>query len=907
MKTKRNLMRGWILVMGWLWMTGFALGQFIQINPPSPIDFGDQMVNVSSTPVTVTISNAGQGDIVVNSIASGNSVFGIGPIKLPAPLPPFQTLHFILVFAPSTLGVATGTITIGSTDPASPTLIQLTGRGVAPIINVTPASLIFGSVLVGTASTTQTVTIQNAGTALLIVSSVTSSQPVFTLGTIPTTVAPGSSASFPVSFTPTAVGPASGTITINSNALGVPTIRVSVTGVGILQKIAVTPVSLTFGQVPVGTTSSSQNITVQNIGTVPLNVTGATSTNSAFLINNNPVTTLAPGTSATLSVSFQPSVAGPANGMINIASNDPVNPTVRVSTNGSGFSPGVNTVVTVVNPSLSGNVAGHQATANVLLGNLAAPLAVDFPLGLSLQFTPLVPGGQDGTIRFNPPVPANYGIPAGQLASPPASFFAGTLAGTITITAINGLGATLGHATLVIPPTPPVVTQLAAAITSNSIQLNVTGFDPTRGVSQATFTFFGPDGSVINPGPLIVPVAAPFSGYFSSPAAQAVGSMFLMTASFTVTGSIADIASTQLVLSNSLGSSVPRTIRFADGPQTFPIPKRAEKEPTNIAVLTQESKSHNADATDAAQVMPPLLGVTFGVTLGELKLVEGIGEVGVIHDAMSFEGEASFVRNSPAGDTALVADSIHNTLTLVGGIATNQLSATQHANYENVSLIRYSRNGSRAVLASSTVPMLRTVQITNTQMAAGKSFRLPEVRPGMSVADVAITNDGSFVVMVFSSKPDRRLGGVLVLKAGTDERAAIRYWFDRPDAVAISFDGTQLFVADNGRRKLYRVSDFLNSTGVVEEVFDYGAAGIAAVTDIALNASDTVAALVTDGVLNVALLKTDALMPWALVGMAAAGFTLDHAEFLKDGALLLQNTPGRQNQVIAPSFVIHTP
>ena len=67
-----------------------------------------------------------------------------------------------------------------------------------------------------------------------------------------------------MTYTPTAPGTVSGTLTINDNASGSPqTVNLSGTASG----ASVSPSSLTFSGVAVGTTSAAQPVTLTNAGT----------------------------------------------------------------------------------------------------------------------------------------------------------------------------------------------------------------------------------------------------------------------------------------------------------------------------------------------------------------------------------------------------------------------------------------------------------------------------------------------------------------------------------------------------------------------------------------------------------------------------------------------------------------
>jgi len=100
----------------------------------------------------------------------------------------------------------------------------------APQIFVNPTALDFGNVEVNTSSMLP-FNIENTGTADLIVTNITSSEPAFTVNLTSTTITPGNNQDVEVTFTPTLEQTYNGTIDITHNAAGSPT-SVTVTGVG---------------------------------------------------------------------------------------------------------------------------------------------------------------------------------------------------------------------------------------------------------------------------------------------------------------------------------------------------------------------------------------------------------------------------------------------------------------------------------------------------------------------------------------------------------------------------------------------------------------------------------------------------------------------------------------------------
>jgi len=97
--------------------------------------------------------------------------------------------------------------------------------------------------------------------------------------------------------------------------------------------------SLGFGDQVVGTTSESQPVTVTNSGTAALTVSGI-SASTGFSQSNNCSSTLVAGSSCTINVSFEPTMAGSTSGTVSVTDNASGSPQT-VSLSGTGTSPSV--------------------------------------------------------------------------------------------------------------------------------------------------------------------------------------------------------------------------------------------------------------------------------------------------------------------------------------------------------------------------------------------------------------------------------------------------------------------------------------------------------------------------------------------------------------------------------------
>lgn len=218
----------------------------------------------------------------------------------------------------------------------------------APDIEVQPGQLLFDPVSPGT-SNTKTATVTNNGGGLLVVEAMeiagaTPSDFQFDAsagGTFPISLAPGEWFAVQVTFSPADAGEHAGILKVHSNDHGSPTVDVPLLTPSLAPDIDGSPNPLAFGSVVVGQ-SSTQPITVSNLGNADLTVTGAMlggGSSSAFTVNASVFpATIAPGQAVILPVTFSPASASAAAGTVEITSDDPDEAVHVVSLAGGGSS-----------------------------------------------------------------------------------------------------------------------------------------------------------------------------------------------------------------------------------------------------------------------------------------------------------------------------------------------------------------------------------------------------------------------------------------------------------------------------------------------------------------------------------------------------------------------------------------
>jgi hypothetical protein len=237
---------------------------------------------------------------------------------------PTTTTSTLTLTASATATTGTSTVTIkgvsGSLSHTTTVSLTVTQSGGGPIVTLTPTSLTWGNVVVGTTGVKKTVTLANTGTATLNISNIAASGDfALVTSTKPcgSTLAVGANCKISATFTPTQLGARAGNITITDNAPNSPQ-TVPLTGKGVAPA-TLTPASATYAAQTVGTTSTAKTFTLTNNQSVAL--TGiVVSTTGDFSVSTTTCTTsLAAKANCKISVVFTPQATGTRTGTLKAA------------------------------------------------------------------------------------------------------------------------------------------------------------------------------------------------------------------------------------------------------------------------------------------------------------------------------------------------------------------------------------------------------------------------------------------------------------------------------------------------------------------------------------------------------------------------------------------------------------
>ncbi len=361
----------------------------------------------SGSPV-VTSSGTTSGSAIVWAVYSDGSNGANGQLRAYDALPVGGQLH-LRYSAP--IGTATKFIVpatdgnrvfVGTRDG------KIIGFGRPTSAALTSSPTDFGNVNVGsTANATVTVTAARAVT----ISSISTAAPFgATPPALPVSLTTGQTLSVPVRFTPTATGGATGSLSFVTDTGNV---ALDLHGNGTQTGLGATPSTLAFDTVPTGA-HNTIGVSIVNTGTSSVTITGSTAPSAPFTATGFPAngSTLAPGASVSVSVTYTPTVAGNQSSSLSVSSNAG---SVTVPISGNAVT-GASHLSITPNPVAFGSVSvGQTATQTFDItntGNITLTLTKAAPpVGAFNTTTPVSEGQQlspgdviHQTVTFTPSV-----------------------------------------------------------------------------------------------------------------------------------------------------------------------------------------------------------------------------------------------------------------------------------------------------------------------------------------------------------------------------------------------------------------------------------------------------------------------------------------------------------------------
>jgi len=396
------------------------------------LHFESQDVGTSSAPQVVTLTNQKGTAVTLDMIGTGANFLQTN--NCGKNLAAGASCRISVTFAPAAGGAISGVVGIFTSATLNPLTVSMVGTGLAPQVQLVNNFNFFNQVI-GT-SATQTGTLTNTGQAPLAISSIVYSGTTDFVesNNCPSSLAVGAVCSISVTYTPTVIGPESGLITINDNAIPSPQI-LGVNGGSVSAGVLTfTPTSLNFPTTPIGQSSAPQTVTLMNTGTGTLGLTNIGSFGDYSETNNCPAF-LPVNASCTVAVTFSPTVQGPDSGFLQVFT-DNINFVVTIQFTGNGLAPVPSvtslsvTSVAAGSPSLNITITGtgfvndavplwngvqlaccsfSNGTTQLFVTIPAANLATAGTFQISV-FTPTPGGGTSNSLPFTVYTPNNYAV-----------------------------------------------------------------------------------------------------------------------------------------------------------------------------------------------------------------------------------------------------------------------------------------------------------------------------------------------------------------------------------------------------------------------------------------------------------------------------------------------------------------
>ena len=560
---------------------------------PATYTFPDTPVGSSSV-IGVRVVNSSVASTAINSIGfvSGTQQNNNFTSDLPfgLSLAPNEGQFFHIYFVPLTTGAISASAQIGTGGTVPVNMATLAGNGTATQLGLSCTSVStvvrcdgsilqpdettainFGSIRT-TSSLAVTFTLVNAGTTSInpqqiVTLNTATNNPSsgFSLGTLPASIAAGSSGTFTITFAP-------GNTTTQQADLMVAGELFILQGAGVASVIGdISSLVITY------TDSTGVNLAAQagspiNFGTT---ISGS-GTNAVLLFTvTNPATTIGPVSVPSISVAgtgFAMSGTNPAPLSISPGASTTFSVTFSGATTGAYTG-------TLLIGSRSFNLTAQSITSSLPTASITvdqSPLLSQQQAHVTVQLSGATPTAEIGTLKmqFAPSVANITDDPAVEFVATSGrelqvavaagaqsatyngqsalTFQTGTTAGTITFTVQFPNQAPVTQ-TFTIAPAQVQITSGTAVSQGVNLTVTLDGYDNTYSAGALSFIFYGTTGQVLTPTAVSVNASSQFHTWFFTQ--STVGGAFGLQATFVVSGPATQVGSVAVTLGNSAGQT----------------------------------------------------------------------------------------------------------------------------------------------------------------------------------------------------------------------------------------------------------------------------------------------------------------------------------------------------------------
>lgn len=273
-------------IFGNLFIADLSNNRIRKVLPPpnaevsaTSLTFSRQVVGSSSSPQKITLSNIGWQILAISGVAVSGTNAGDFNVThdCGTALTSGANCAVSVTFTPTAVGTSrAGMVTITDSSSNSPQTIQLSGTGIAPTetVNLSPASLNFGTTLEGTTSATQPVTLTNIGNNSLNIAKITVVGVDYSqTNNCGSSVAAGASCTINVSYAPSSSGTNQTRIDITDDGLSSP------------QSISLSGAGTEFLLAPTAGASTSQSVVAGQTAQYTLALTPSTTTRDTVTLS----------------------------------------------------------------------------------------------------------------------------------------------------------------------------------------------------------------------------------------------------------------------------------------------------------------------------------------------------------------------------------------------------------------------------------------------------------------------------------------------------------------------------------------------------------------------------------------------------------------------------------------------
>jgi hypothetical protein len=413
-----------------------------------PFNFGSAPLGSTTGPQGIPVINVGDAPVTFSSFTvsgpnAGDFILGSNPC-IGSPLAPQNSCYLTATFIPSAAGRRQATLQIASNASGSPQsfLLEGSGQSTALSLSFSQPAYDFGVSNIGTGVVSSALNVSNTGN--VVISGITiagKNAADFTITDNVCGTSPQGSCFLLVTFTPSATGVRTATLSVSSNAPGSPQ-SMQLTGVGqaASKSLALSAISYDFGVSNVDITTAATSFYAQDTGTGVVTVQNVTISgkNAAdFAISGNSCGALTPPyASCAVQVAFTPSAPGIRTATLTFIDDAPGSPqSIALTGEGQAVKTSVEVLplnVVLTSPvgvastskyvyfnntgtstisfssaSITGaNAADFVIASNSCLYNFSNTLAPDTSCAVGVTFTPSIGGAETATLSVTDSISA---------------------------------------------------------------------------------------------------------------------------------------------------------------------------------------------------------------------------------------------------------------------------------------------------------------------------------------------------------------------------------------------------------------------------------------------------------------------------------------------------------------------